>query len=127
MRMNKKTLLIAMAAAMPWLGAHAQSNAELLQQIQALQAQLKALQAKVEQVNQPRHDDAGLKLVSPVEPQRIGDLHRQRARPQGLATVAQPGARRVRAAGPARDPGASAPKRRTSGCAPTSSGRWPRV
>ena len=36
MRMNKKTLLIAMAAAMPWLGAHAQSNAELLQQIQAL-------------------------------------------------------------------------------------------
>ena len=39
MKMNKKAWLIAMAAAMPWLGAHAQSNAELLQQIQALQAQ----------------------------------------------------------------------------------------
>ncbi|HEX5391090.1 MAG TPA: DUF3138 family protein [Burkholderiaceae bacterium] len=52
MKMNKKALLIAMAAAMPWLGAHAQSNAELLQQIQALQSQLKALQAKVEQVQQ---------------------------------------------------------------------------
>ena len=58
MRMNKKTLLIAMAAAMPCLGAHAQSNAELLQQIQALQAQLQALQAKVEQVQQKATGDS---------------------------------------------------------------------
>ncbi|WP_342130256.1 DUF3138 family protein [Hydrogenophaga sp. OTU3427] len=58
MRMNKKTLLIAMATAMPWLSAHAQSNAELLQQIQALQAQLQALQAKVEQVSQNAANDS---------------------------------------------------------------------
>ena len=67
MRMNKKTLLIAMAAAMPWLGAHAQSNAELLQQIQALQAQLQALQAKVEQVNQ--NAVAGNQAVTRIQQQ----------------------------------------------------------
>ena len=58
MRMNKKALLIAMATAMPWLGAHAQSNAELLQQIQALQAQLKALQTQVEKVQQSAASDS---------------------------------------------------------------------
>jgi len=58
MTMKKKALLIAMAAAAPWMGAHAQSNAELLQQIQALQAQLKALQAKVEQVQQNAVNDS---------------------------------------------------------------------
>jgi hypothetical protein len=52
MNTQKKALLIALAAALPALSAHAQTNAELLQQIQALQAQLQALQAKVEQVTQ---------------------------------------------------------------------------
>ena len=51
MQFNKKVLALAIAAALPWMGAHAQSNAELLQQIQTLKAQLEALTAKVEAVS----------------------------------------------------------------------------
>ena len=51
MQFNKKVLVLAVAAALPWIGAHAQTNAELLQQIQVLKAQLEALTAKVEAVS----------------------------------------------------------------------------
>ncbi len=52
MQFNKKVLVLAVAAALPCTGAHAQTNAELLQQIQLLKAQLEALTAKVEAVSQ---------------------------------------------------------------------------
>ena len=51
MHFNKKVLFVALAAALPWIGAHAQSNADLLRQIEALKAQLEALTAKVEAVS----------------------------------------------------------------------------
>ena len=52
MQFNNKALVLAVAAALPCIGAHAQTNAELLQQIQLLKAQLEALTAKVEAVSQ---------------------------------------------------------------------------
>ena len=51
MKFNQKILVVAIAAALPWVGAHAQSNADLLRQIEALKAQLEALTAKVEAVS----------------------------------------------------------------------------
>jgi len=51
MKFNKKVLVVALAAALPWIGVHAQSNADLLRQIEALKAQLEALTAKVEAVS----------------------------------------------------------------------------
>ncbi|MCY7307583.1 MAG: DUF3138 family protein [Rhodoferax sp.] len=51
MKFNKKALVVALAAALPWIGAQAQSNADLLRQIEALKAQLEALTAKVEAVS----------------------------------------------------------------------------
>ena len=52
MNFNKKTLVVALALALPWMGAQAQSNADLLRQIEALKAQLEALTAQVEAVRQ---------------------------------------------------------------------------
>lgn len=51
MKYSHKVLGIALAATLPCLGAHAQSNADLLRQIEALKAQLEALTAKVEAVS----------------------------------------------------------------------------
>lgn len=48
MKMNKTVLVVAMATAMPWLNAHAQSPADMQKQIMLLQEQLKALQAQVQ-------------------------------------------------------------------------------
>jgi len=50
MKLKHQVLAAAVAAALPWMGAHAQSNAELLKQIEALKAQVEALSAKVEAV-----------------------------------------------------------------------------
>jgi len=52
MKFNQKLLAIAMAAALPCMGAHAQTNAELVRQIELLKAQIDALTAKVEAVSQ---------------------------------------------------------------------------
>lgn len=51
MYFKQRVLVVALAAALPWMGAHAQSNADLLKQIEALKAQLEALTAKVEAVS----------------------------------------------------------------------------
>lgn len=51
MRTKKKLLVIALAAALPWFGANAQTAADLQKEIDALKAQLKALQDKVEAVS----------------------------------------------------------------------------
>jgi hypothetical protein len=47
----KLKLLVVAVAVLPWMGAHAQSNAELLKQIETLKAQLEALTAKVDAVS----------------------------------------------------------------------------
>lgn len=51
MKCTPKSLVIALAAALPIMSAHAQSPADLLLQIQQLQAQLKALQAQVQELS----------------------------------------------------------------------------
>ena len=56
MNFNRKVLSVALAAALPWIGAYAQSNAELLKQIEALKAQLegKTNQLAVYDINSSR-------------------------------------------------------------------------
>ncbi len=65
MKFDKKILIVAIAAALPWAGAQAQSNADLLRQIEALKAQLEALTAKVEAVS---------KQAGAVNPQEFNRL-----------------------------------------------------
>lgn len=65
MKFNQKLLAVGVAAALPWMGAHAQSNADLLRQIETLKAQLEALTAKVEAVS---------KQAAAVNPQEFNRL-----------------------------------------------------
>ena len=65
MQFKQKMLVVAIAAALPWIGAQAQSNADLLKQIEALKAQLEALTAKVEAVS---------KQAGAVNPQEFNRL-----------------------------------------------------
>lgn len=51
MEFKSKMLIVAMAAAMPWVGANAQSQSDLQKEIAALRAQLQVLQQKVESMN----------------------------------------------------------------------------
>ncbi|MDT8991264.1 DUF3138 family protein [Curvibacter sp. APW13] len=51
MEFKSKLLVVALAAAMPWVSAQAQSQADLQKEIAALRAQLQALQQKVESLN----------------------------------------------------------------------------
>lgn len=51
MEFKSKMLIVAMAAAMPWVGANAQSQSDLQKEIAALRAQLQVLQQKVEAMN----------------------------------------------------------------------------
>ena len=68
MKPHRKILAIAVAAAFPWVGAQAQSNADLLREINQLKAQLKMLQDKVEaQASQPPAAPA----IDPVEFNRL--------------------------------------------------------
>lgn len=48
MRFQRKILVVAMACAMPWMSANAQSAADLKKEIESLKAQLQALTQKVE-------------------------------------------------------------------------------
>ena len=50
MKFKLNAVIIAMAAATPWLAVHAQTPADMQKQIQALQEQLKALQTQVQQM-----------------------------------------------------------------------------
>ena len=65
MKLNHKLLVVALAAALPLASAHAQSNADLLKQIETLKAQLEALTAKVEAVS---------KQAGAVNPQEFNRL-----------------------------------------------------
>jgi hypothetical protein len=51
MNFTKKSLVVAMAAGLPWMAAHAQSAADLQKQIQMLQEQLKVLQVQVQELS----------------------------------------------------------------------------
>ena len=51
MEFKSKMLIVALATAMPWMSANAQSQADLQKEIAALRAQLQALQQKVEALN----------------------------------------------------------------------------
>ncbi len=48
MKINKKLLVIAMASALPWMSAYAQSPADLQKEIELLKGQLKMLSEKIE-------------------------------------------------------------------------------
>ncbi len=65
MKFKKQLLVVALAAAVPWTGAQAQTNAELLKQIEVLKAQLEALTARVEAVS---------KQAGAVNPQEFNRL-----------------------------------------------------
>lgn len=51
MEFKSKMLIVALAAAMPWMSANAQSQADLQKEIAALRTQLQVLQQKVEAMN----------------------------------------------------------------------------
>jgi len=48
MKLNKKLLVVAMATALPWMSAYAQSPADLQKEIELLKGQLKMLSEKIE-------------------------------------------------------------------------------
>ncbi len=48
MKLNRKLLIVAMASALPWMSAYAQSPADLQKEIEVLKGQLKMLTEKVE-------------------------------------------------------------------------------
>lgn len=48
MKLNRKLLVVAMAAALPWMSAYAQSPADLQKEIQLLKGQLKMLSEKID-------------------------------------------------------------------------------
>lgn len=65
MNLNKKLLIVALAAAFPLVDARAQSNAELVKQIELLKAQVEALTARIEAVS---------KQANAVNPQEFNRL-----------------------------------------------------
>ncbi len=50
MNLQRKIIVVALACAMPWMSAHAQSAADLQKEIELLKTQLKMLQEKIEAV-----------------------------------------------------------------------------
>jgi Protein of unknown function (DUF3138) len=70
MNLQRKLIVVALAAAMPWISAQAQSTADLQKEIELLKSQLKSLQDRVEAVaNKPAAPAAG--AVDPEEFNRI--------------------------------------------------------
>lgn len=51
MRLQRKLIIVALASAMPWVSAQAQSAADLQKEIAALKAQLQSLQQKVDAIS----------------------------------------------------------------------------
>lgn len=64
MEFKSKLLVVALAAAMPWVSANAQTQADLQKEIAALRAQLQALQQKVESLNAKAEAPAAVTAVS---------------------------------------------------------------
>ncbi len=70
MNLQRKLIVVAMACAMPWISAQAQTAADLQKEIELLKTQLKSLQDRVEAVaNKPAAPTVG--AVDPEEFNRI--------------------------------------------------------
>lgn len=70
MNLQRKLIVVALAAAMPWISAQAQSTSDLQKEIELLKAQLKSLQERIEAVaNKPA--PAAAAGVDPEEFNRI--------------------------------------------------------
>ncbi len=68
MSIQRKLIVVALAAAMPWVSAQAQSAADLQKEISALKAQLQSLQQKVESISaNPASSDAITQQVNRLE------------------------------------------------------------
>lgn len=83
MNFTKKSLVIAIAATLPWVAAHAQSPSDLQKQIQMLQDQLKALQAQVQELSSKA-------TVDPIEFNRLSqqvDLKEETAKTSGFSDM----------------------------------------
>ncbi|WP_342617778.1 DUF3138 family protein [Rhodoferax sp. GW822-FHT02A01] len=67
MSFQRKLIVVALASAMPWMSAHAQSSADLIKEIEALKAQLQALTQKVEAMSAQPDTTALVQQVNRIE------------------------------------------------------------
>ena len=67
MSLQRKLIVIALASAMPWMSAQAQSTADLKKEIEALKAQLQMLTQKVEQMDSKATDPELVQQVNRIE------------------------------------------------------------
>jgi hypothetical protein len=82
MKLNRKLLVVALASALPWMSAHAQSPADLQKEIEMLKGQLKILSEKIEAMSAPAEPAAITQQVTRLE-QKI-DLAEDDAVKSGL-------------------------------------------
>jgi hypothetical protein len=67
MKLNKKLLVVALASALPWMSAYAQSPADLQKEIEVLKSQLKVLSEKIEAMSAKSEPAAIAQQVSRLE------------------------------------------------------------
>jgi len=67
MSLQRKLIVIALASAMPWMSAQAQSTADLKKEIEALKAQLQMLTQKVEQMDSKAASPELVQQVNRIE------------------------------------------------------------
>jgi hypothetical protein len=67
MRLQRKLIIVALASAMPWVSAQAQSAADLQKEIAALKAQLQSLQQRVEAISAKSEAAVSPQQVSRIE------------------------------------------------------------
>jgi hypothetical protein len=67
MSFQRKLIVIALASAMPWMSAQAQSTADLKKEIDALKAQLQILQQKIESVSAAAPTEELVQKINRIE------------------------------------------------------------
>jgi predicted nucleic acid-binding Zn-ribbon protein len=67
MNINRKLLVVALATAMPWMSASAQSAADLQHEIEMLKGQLKMLSEKIEAMNAKPDSEATAQQITRLE------------------------------------------------------------
>jgi Protein of unknown function (DUF3138) len=73
MNLQRKLIIVALAAAMPWMSAQAQSTADLQKEIEMLKSQLKSLQDRIEAVaNKPAA--AATPVAGAVDPEEFNRI-----------------------------------------------------
>ena len=82
MRFQRKILVVAMACALPWMSANAQSAADLKKEIETLKAQLQMLTQKVEAMGSPAGNVELVQQVNRIEQRQ--DLASDVAEKSGL-------------------------------------------